>query len=98
MVDITIYAEGGVLPSDDIAVQTIDNSEKLRESFHTLLAQIVDEDNFNLNVEIGSGEKQTVKFFKSQLQKQFSALLLIDLDASTVRRTEKLQILGLEQE
>ena len=98
MVNITIYVEGGVLPSDDIAVQTADNSEKLRESFHILLAQIADETKFNLSVEVGSGEKQTISFFKSQLKKNFKTLLLIDLDAPERNKKEKLQMFDLTNE
>ena len=69
MVNINIYIEGGILPNDNISVQTIDSSEKLREGFHLLLSQIVPSNNFNLKIKLGSGNKQTVKFFKTKVQK-----------------------------
>lgn len=96
MVDIRIYVEGGVLQGDNTAIQTIDNSEKLRESFYHLFSQYVDDAKFNLIVEIGAGEKQAANFFKSQNLKSNNSLLVIDLDKPSDKRDEKIQYLELQ--
>jgi len=95
MVDITIYIEGGVLPHENTDVQTLNNSQKLRESFHLLFSQITDTKNFNLIVEQGSGITQTVNFFKLDIISE-DKILLIDLDASKEHRSEKIKDIGLE--
>ncbi|OQX77470.1 MAG: hypothetical protein B6D64_08220 [Bacteroidetes bacterium 4484_276] len=62
MVNVTIFIEGGVLPNDNVDVQTIDNSEKLREGFHSIFSQIAYPNNINISIKLGSGNKQTVNF------------------------------------
>ncbi len=97
MVNITIYVEGGVLPNDSLDVQTIDNSEKLRESFHNLLSQIIDNKLFNLVIEMGASYTNAAKFFKAAIEKHSNQLLIIDLDAPKSQKVEKLKELDLQK-
>ena len=90
MVNITIFIEGGILPNDKINVQTIDNSEKLRESFYNIMSQLISPNKFNISIKQGSGNKQTIKFFKSRIQKQKNSILLIDLDDKKNKKKQKL--------
>ena len=90
MVNILIFIEGGVLRNDEISVQTIDNSERLRESFYNILSQIIPSKEFNISIKQGSGNKQTVKFFKSKIHKQPNSILLIDLDTHKGQKLSKL--------
>ena len=94
MVNVTIVIEGGVLPNDDISVQTLDNSQKFRESFYNILYKLIDKQAFNINIQLGSGFKQAIIFFKSQLDR--NSILLIDLDNFKAYRDNKLIKLGLE--
>jgi len=90
MVNVSIFIEGGILPNDKINVQTIDNSEKLRESFYSILSQIISPTEFNITIKQGSSNKQTIKFFKKKIQKGQNSLLLIDLDGSKHEKVSKL--------
>ena len=90
MVNITIFIEGGILPNDKINVQTIDNSERLRESFYNIMSQLISPNKFNISIKQGSGNKQTIKFFKSRIQKQKNSILLIDLDDKKNKKKQKL--------
>ncbi|MCF8372750.1 MAG: DUF4276 family protein [Bacteroidales bacterium] len=98
MVDVTIFIEGGVLPHDNVAVQTIDNSHRLRESFHQIFSQIIDPGSFNLNVQQGSGFQQTINFFKSRIKNNHKVFLLIDLDMPKSKKAEKIKYLNLEDQ
>jgi hypothetical protein len=55
VVRITIFIEGGVLPSRENPELTPGPSILLRESFHQLLTQKIPHDKFDLNVEPRSG-------------------------------------------
>ncbi len=90
MVNITIFIEGGILPNDKVSVQTIDNSEKLREGFYNILSQSISPNKFNISIKQGSGNKQTIKFFKSRIKKQENSILLIDLDDNKSKVNQKL--------
>jgi len=81
MVSITIYIEGGILPNANTAATTVDNSQRLRESFNKLFRQLLKEEEFDLKVEMGGGEKQTVKFFKEAIEKGEDAIVLLDVYA-----------------
>lgn len=81
MVSVTIYIEGGVLPNSETAAATVNNSQQLRESFNKLFRQLLNEEEFNLKVEMGGGEKQTVKFFKNAMEKGEDAIVLLDVYA-----------------
>jgi len=88
MVDVKIVIEGGVLRNANVAAVTINNSEKLRESFHKLFTQIVDPDTFNLQIEMGAGEKNACNIFKKSATKK--KCLLIDLDGKAEKREKRL--------
>lgn len=90
MVNITIFIEGGILPNDKINVQTIDNSERLRESFYDILSQLIPPNKFNISIKQGSGNKQTIKFFKTRIKKQEKSILLIDLDERKNKKNKRL--------
>jgi hypothetical protein len=94
MVDVVIFIEGGVLLNDDVSVQTLDNSQKFRESFYNVFYKLIDKQAFNINIQLGSGYKQAIKFFKTQLDK--NSVLLIDLDNSIAYRDKRLLELELE--
>ena len=94
MVDIIIYIKGGVLPHDNIAAQTIDNSTQLRESFYMLFSQLID-DVYWFNIILGAGYKNTVNFFKSAHSVN-NKFLLIDLEKPKSQKSEKLKELDLE--
>ncbi len=96
MVTIKIVVEGGVLPHSNIESQTIMNSEKLRESFYKLITQVVEPKFFNLEIEMGAGEKNASKVFKKSIQKNYCSLL-IDLDGSIEKKEERLVELELEE-
>lgn len=89
MVNVSIFIEGGVLPSDNVSVQTMDNSEKLREGFYSILSQVKSPTEFNIIIKQGSGNKQTVNFFKNRIHKEHNSLLLIDLDCQKDKKEER---------
>jgi hypothetical protein len=96
MVDITIFVEGGILKSENATIQTINNSEKLRESFYHLFSQICNNERFNIIVEMGASEKQAAKFFKMQNHASTNSLLVIDLDRPSNEKNKKLDYLDLK--
>lgn len=95
MVNVSIFIEGGVLPNENVDVQTIDNSERLREGFYSIFSQMLSPNKFNVSIKLGSGNKQTVKFFISKIHKQPDSILLIDLDDFNSAKHNKLDELGL---
>jgi len=95
MVIIKIYVEGGVLPNANLRIQTLNNSERLRESFYKLLSKKLDPTKFKLHVEIGSGVQQSINFFKSALKKGHNVYLLIDLDVPKNKKLERLNTLAI---
>lgn len=95
MVTVRIIIEGGAMPNSNTNAQTINNSEKLREAFHTLFSQIIDPEKFNLEIEMGAGEKNAVKIFKKHIENNKSCLL-IDLDGLEESKEDKIQYLDIE--
>jgi len=91
MVDIRIVFEGGILPNLNHSAATINNSEKLRESFHKLLSNVVNPDAFNLIVEIGAGYKNAANAFKKYALIDHTTSLLIDLDGAKSIKQQKLK-------
>ncbi|MFT5918202.1 MAG: hypothetical protein ACJAWV_001378 [Flammeovirgaceae bacterium] len=95
-VEIKLFVEGGVLNSENVNIQTINNTVKLRESFYKLFAQSVDPSVFRLEVYMGASDKNTAKLFKNDVAKKADALLLIDLDAGIYKdKAGKLKALDL---
>jgi len=95
MVNVSIFIEGGVLPHDNVSVQTMDNSEKLREGFYSILSQVKSPTEFNIIIKQGSGNKQTINFFKNRIHKEHNSSLLIDLDCHKDKKEEKVLELDL---
>jgi len=98
MVTITIFIEGGVLPHPNVNAATINNSNRWRESFHSLLSQSINSEKFRLIVVPGGGYTSAIKLFKSALEKGENSLLLIDLDKQKDKREERMKELELENE
>lgn len=90
MVDIRIVIEGGIIPHENDSVATINNSEKLRESFHKLLSQIINPASFNLIIEMKGGIAQAAKSFSSYAINNKKTSLLIDLDGGKSTKPQKL--------
>jgi len=98
MAVITIFIEGGVLEHENQTIQTLDNSQRLRESFYKLLIQEFKETDFKLEVEIGGPNLQTIKFLKEALENNKYAFGLIDLDVSNDERQNKIKELNLSDQ
>lgn len=95
MVTITIYLEGGVLPSLNDAAQTTNNSTRLREAFSKLLRQVFLEEDYNLEIKPSGGYKSAAKRFKELREDEKETVLLIDLDALKTEKPKKLEELDL---
>ena len=95
MVTVKIVVEGGVMPHSNVEAQTISNSERLRESFYKLLTQMVAPTTFNLEIEMGAGEKNACKIFKKSI-KEKKCSLLIDLDGAKEIRIKRLNDLEIQ--
>jgi len=90
MVEIRIVIEGGVLLNDNISAATVNNSERLRQSFHKLLSKVLNPDNFNIIVEIGAGDKNAAKSFKKHAINDSKTTLFVDLDGVKSIKHERL--------
>ena len=90
MVNVSIFIEGGVLPNENVSVQTLDNSEKLRESFYSIFSQLLSPNKFNIRIKKGSSNKQTVRFFKKKIIEKKKSLLLIDLDGKKNEKNNRI--------
>lgn len=97
MAVIKIFIEGGILPHPNISVQTLNNSQRLRESFYDLLSQKIDPNSFQLEVEVGGSVLNTIKFFKTEIANGKAPLLLIDLDDLPANKPTQIQSFDLEQ-
>ena len=98
MAVITIFVEGGVLENEHHSIQTLDNSQRLRESFYKLLTQRFNEQDFSLVVEIGGPNNQTIKFLKKELAKGENVYSTIDLDCPNSERNHRINELDLPDE
>jgi len=98
MVEITIYIEGGTLPSpkDKIQAKTAgSNNAVFRKGFNKLFSQVFNQKDFNLIVLEGGPNKQTVKFFQQAINNGKEVITLLDLDAPKSQRTKRLTDFGL---
>lgn len=83
MKEITLFVEGGVQEGDNTDVQTIDNTQALRESFHQIFKDL-GINNVSLKVEMSAGYKNCLKrFLEKDCDNKF---ILIDLDAPAENR------------
>jgi phosphatidate phosphatase PAH1 len=107
MVEITLHVEGGVLNKINLIEDTqehrtrriqfqksLTNTQRLRSSLSKLLSQGIDNQAIRVKIEMGSGEKQTVTFFKAQP----NAYLLIDMDGRKENRPKRLAYFDLEED
>lgn len=94
-IEIQLFVEGGVLPNENLAVETMNNSNKLRESLHHLLSQLITPNKFDLIILPRSSNNQTVKDFKADLEKDSNSLLLIDLDVPKSEKKVRITELNL---
>jgi phosphatidate phosphatase PAH1 len=106
-VEITLHIEGGVLNKINLIEDTqehrtrriqfqksLTNTQRLRSSLSKLLSQGIDNQAIRVKIEMGSGEKQTVTFFKAQP----NAYLLIDMDGRKENRPKRLAYFDLEED
>lgn len=96
MVNVNIFIERGVVPHDNDAVKTIENSEQLRESFYELFTQILSPQKFNLIVKLSGGRKQAINTFKSKYISSQNTALLLDLDDFKENKAIKIQEFDLK--
>jgi hypothetical protein len=97
MVDIRIVVEGGIIPHSNDSAMTINNSEKLRESFYKLFTQIFHPSSFNLIIEMKGGIGKATKAFKDYAKINQNTSLLIDLDGDRATKQQKLSNLQVDQ-
>jgi hypothetical protein len=97
MVSITIFVEGGTLPPQNDAANTVDNSVKLTESFNKLFRGVFDEDEFSVKIELKGGEKNAASFFKKAVADGKVSTLLVDVYKQKTKE-EKIAYLKLEKE
>lgn len=96
MVDIRIVIEGGIVPHINDSAATINNSEKLRESFHKLFSQIINPESFNLIIEMKGGFEQAIMSFKEYSKLDQKTSILIDLDGVSSSKQDKIVDLKIE--
>lgn len=92
MVEVSILVEGGVHPHSNASADTFDNSEKLRESFQTLLSKGVQDDRIQIKIDTKGSYTSIIK-----IPLHSSQLALLDLDGAQSQRTVRLQEYQLDQ-
>lgn len=97
MVTVIIYIEGGVLPNDNLSVQTMSNSQTLRKSFSKLFESCFPKHKIHLQVINGSSNNQTIEFFKTNRKIKNECLILLDLDSPPSFRKQQLKIFDLDK-
>jgi hypothetical protein len=91
MVEICIFLEGAIVAHENDAAQTIDNSQRFRESFSRLFSTVFDE-NIKIIIDARGGFTRASRDF-GNAQTLPIPLLLIDLDAPEAHRSTKLDSL-----
>jgi hypothetical protein len=94
MVEICIFLEGGIVPHENDSAETVDNSQRFRESFSKLFSSAFQE-KVKIIIDPRGGYIKTTKDF-SNAENSPLPLLLIDLDTSENNRTSKLDSLCAE--
>ena len=92
MVDVSILVEGGVHPHSNASADTFDNSEKLRESFQTLLSKGVQDDRIQIKIDTKGSYTSIIK-----IPLHSSQLALLDLDGDQSQRTVRLKEYQLDK-
>ncbi len=100
MVALTVYVEGGVLPHPNIDPLTLDNSDRLRRSFHTFFSKLLSpQDTIDIKVLPDAGDKQSAKFLleHSSIATDTNVVLFVDLDKAPDKRGDRIAELGLNE-
>jgi Domain of unknown function (DUF4276) len=84
MVVVKVFFEGGTNPKSNPNAATIDNTSRLRESFNKLLNAAFEEEKVRIQAEPTYSITNTVKI------REPNSLLLIDLDGSKDKKTQRL--------
>lgn len=92
MVEVSILVEGGVHPHSNASADTFDNSEKLRESFQTLLSKGVQDDRIQIKIDTKGSYTSIIK-----IPLHSSQLALLDLDGDQSQRTVRLKEYQLDK-
>lgn len=100
MVALTVYVEGGVLPHPNNDPLTLDNSDRLRRSFHTFFSKLLSpQDTIDIKVLPGAGDKQSAKFLlgHASIATDTNVVLFVDMDNAPDKRAARLTELGLTE-
>jgi Domain of unknown function (DUF4276) len=89
MVTVRVYFEGGADPKGNPNVATIDNTNRLRESFNKLLNSGLENEKVRIQAHPAYSINSTVKI------REPNSLLLIDLDGSKDKKGQRLKDNGL---
>ncbi len=92
MVEVSILVEGGVHPHSNASADTFDNSEKLRESFQTLLSKGVQDDRIQIKIDTKGSYTSIIK-----MPLHSSQLALLDLDGDQSQKTVRLKEYQLDK-
>ncbi|PAC31412.1 DUF4276 family protein [Flectobacillus sp. BAB-3569] len=92
MVEVSILVEGGVHPNSNASADTFDNSEKLRESFQSLLSKGVQDDRIQIKIDTKGSYASIIK-----MPLHSNQLALLDLDGDQSQKTVRLKEYQLEQ-
>lgn len=92
MVEVSILVEGGVHPNSNANADTFDNSEKLRESFQSLLSKGVQDDRIQIKIDTKGSYTSIIN-----MPLHSNQLALLDLDGDQSQRTVRLQEYQLDQ-
>lgn len=92
MVEVSILVEGGVHPNSNASADTFDNSEKLRESFQSLLSKGVQDNRIQIKIDTKGSYTSIIK-----MPLHSNQLALLDLDGDQSQRTVRLKEYQLDQ-
>lgn len=92
MVEVSILVEGGVHPNSNASADTFDNSEKLRESFQSLLSKGVQDDRIQIKIDTKGSYTSIIN-----MPLHSNQLALLDLDGDQSQRTLRLKEYQLDQ-
>ncbi len=92
MVEVSILVEGGVHPHSNASADTFDNSEKLRESFQSLLSKGIQDNRIQIKIDTKGSYTSIIKTPLHSNQ-----LALLDLDGDLSQRTVRLKEYQLDK-
>lgn len=96
MVTVTIFVEGGDLPNANANAQTVNNTQALRQAFNELINACFEEEKVRIKCEMAGSYKSAIKQFTTQkVAGDTNIFLLIDLDNTRDKTSQRLAELGL---